>query len=230
MKHEFWATVSGSTRSEVESQVESVIAWGVKAIEFRVDMIPENHWDAIFGLQELSVPWWVAHFGTKEGSAGAQAAIAESVKSRADGLIFHSRYEAVEEAAEMCRQAGKKFATPYHYETPISEEDALKEFEWQERLRPTFRKIGVRAQTFDEALGLVAATRRTAAAGGTPVVSTVFGPQRWARVALPSAGSVITFIVAHQIRNRVDGDDQQFHLKDLEHLQEVRNLLPAKTH
>lgn len=230
MKHEFWATVSGNTKSNLESQIEDLVAWGVKAIEFRVDLMPENLWDFIFGLQEVKVPWWVAHFGTDGASEEARLTIQESVKSRATGVIFHSRYESAEEAAELCRQAGKKFIAPYHSQTPITEDQAMEEFGYQERLRPTFRKIGIRAHSYDEAAGIVSATRRAVAAGGSPIASAVFGTQRWARVALPFAGSVITFIVAHQVRNKFDGDDQQFHFKELEHLMAVKDLFPAKPH
>jgi hypothetical protein len=223
--HQVWATVSGTDQGDIIQQVDALIQWGVHSIEFRVDLIPEVLWDTVFGITNLSVPWWVAHFGVGKNADAAKVAIQETVRSQAEGGIMHSRCEYLSELIATCRNAGKLFAAPYHSQDPMTRDAALKEFAYQEGLRPTFRKIAVRAHTYAEAAAIVDAIHIASQDGGSPVVGAVFGPQRWARIALPQAGSAITFIIAHALRNEVGGDDQQLQLSDLDHLFAVKNLI-----
>jgi len=223
--HQVWATVSGTHRDDIRQQVDALIRWGVQSIEFRVDLIPEALWDFVFSFSELGVPWWIAHFGVGIDSDAAKAAIRETVKSQAEGGIFHSRCEYLSELIAICRNADKLFAAPYHSQESLSRDAAFREFEYQETLGPAFRKIAIRARTYAEAAALLEATYVASFSGGIPVVGAVFGTQRWARIALPHAGSAITFIVAHSVHNEVGGDDQQLQLADLEHLFAIKGLV-----
>ena len=223
--HQVWATISGADRDDIFRQIDALIRWGVDSIEFRVDLIPKNLWKAVFSISGLSIPWWIAHFGTGTESEPAAIAIRETVKSEAQGAIFHSRCERLNDLINLCKNANKPFAAPYHSQQPLTCEAALKEFEYQESLGPAFRKIAVRANSYAEAAAIVEATQKASSAGGSRVVGAVFGKQRWARIALPHAGSAITFIVAHAVQNEAGGDDQQLHLGDLEHLFAVNDLL-----
>ncbi|SLM49936.1 protein of unknown function [Nitrospira japonica] len=223
--HQVWATVSGRDRDDIMKQIDSLVCWGVRAIEFRVDLIPEALWDSILGIGSLPVPWWVAHFGTGKDADTAKTAIAETLRSDAEGAIFHSRCEHLSDLIAMCQKAGRPFAAPYHSQNPMTRNEAIREFEYQATLTPAFRKIAARARTYAEAAAIVDATHTASKAGGSPVVGAVFGPQRWARIALPHAGSAITFILAHAVENEVGGDDQQLHLGDIHHLSAVKDLL-----
>jgi 3-dehydroquinate dehydratase len=227
--HQFWATVSGTDRDEIAGQVDALVRWGVKAIEFRVDLIPESHWEAVLHELHSPVPWWVAHFGTGAGAASAQRAVLATAASEAQGAIFHSRCERLNELIEISRTAGKQFAAPYHSQEPLTLQGALEEFQYQEALAPMFRKIAVRALNYDDAAALLEATHRASRDGGRPAVGAVFGPQRWARIALPHAGSAITFVVARRVQNEVGSDDQQLQISELETLAKVRGIvdLPA---
>jgi 3-dehydroquinate dehydratase len=228
-RHQFWATVSGTDRDEIVSQVNTLARWGVQAMEFRVDLIPESLWGGVLNELHPPVPWWVAHFGTGADAAAARKAILATVASEAEGAIFHSRCEYLQELIDISRGAGKLFAAPYHSQEPLTLQGALEEFQYQESLAPAFRKIAVRALSYDDAAALVEATHRASRDGGRPAVGAVFGPQRWARIALPHAGSAITFVVARRVQNEVGGDDQQLQLSELETLAKVRGVvdLPA---
>ncbi|MFY9825430.1 MAG: type I 3-dehydroquinate dehydratase [Thermoanaerobaculia bacterium] len=228
-KHQFWATVSGTDRDEIASQVDALVRWGVEAIEFRVDLIPRNLWDSVLHERIPSVPWWVAHFGTGLDAQAAREAILATVASEAQGAIFHSRCEHLRELIDVSRRAGKLFAAPYHSQQPLTLEGALEEFAHQESLLPEFRKIAVRAMNFDDAAALLEATHRASRDGGSPAVGAIFGPQRWARVALPHAGSAITFVVARRVQNEVGSDDQQLQISEVDTLAKVRGIvdLPA---
>jgi 3-dehydroquinate dehydratase len=228
-RHQYWATVSGTDKDEIASQVHALVRWGVQAIEFRVDLIPEDLWDAVFHDLRPAVPWWVAHFGTGADAPAARKAILATVASKAQGAIFHSRSEHLKEFIEASRAAGKLFAAPYHSQEPLTLEGALEEFRYQESLAPVFRKIAVRAMSYDDAAALIEATHRASRDGGRPAVGAIFGPQRWARVALPHAGSAITFVVARRVQNEVGNDDQQLQIAELDLLAKVRGLvdLPA---
>jgi hypothetical protein len=223
--HQVWATVSGADRKDIMEQVDALTRWGVDSIEFRVDLIPEGLWDTVFGITGLRIPWWVAHFGVANDESAARIAIQRTAKSEAEGGIMHSRCENLRELIAMCRDAGKRFAAPYHSQQPMTREAALREFGFQEELCPAFRKIAIRAHAYEEAAAIVDATHLASQTGGTPVVGAVFGAQRWARIALPHAGSAITFIVARAVCNEVGGDDQQLSLADVDHLLAVNDLL-----
>jgi hypothetical protein len=224
-RHQLWATISGSTASDLESQVNAVIASGIEAVEYRLDLIPRGLWSFVLECPKPSVPWWVAHFGTGIHSRIAHEAISASLSSDATGVIFHSRCEGVDGLVQSCRSQGRQFAAPFHSQLPLTVDAAIDEFRYQESFRPTFRQIAVRAESFDDANALVQATRYASKDGGSPAVGAVFGPQRWARVALPHAGSAITFIVAHRVKNEIDGDDEQLQLSELHDLCKIRNLI-----
>ena len=223
--HQIWATVSGTDRKDLMEQIDALVRWGVDSIEFRVDLIPEVLWDTIFEITNLGVPWWVAHFGVGNDEGAARIAIQRTARSEATGGIIQSRSENLRELITICRDAGKRFAAPYHSQKPMTREAALAEFASQEDFCPAFRKIAVRAHSYEEAAAIVDATHLASQRGGTPVVGAIFGTQRWARIVLPHAGSAITFIVAHAVHNEVGGDDQQLSLADIDHLLSVNDLL-----
>lgn len=228
-RHQYWATVSGTDRAEITRQVAALESWGVEAIEFRVDLIPRALWESILHEQVPRVPWWIAHFGTGHDADEAREAIHATLRSDAAGAIFHSRCEHLDELMAASRTAGKPYAAPYHSQEPLTLEGALDEFRHQESLAPAFRKIAVRANNFEEASALLTATHRASRDGGRPAVGAVFGPQRWARVALPHAGSAITFVIARVVSNEVGGDDQQLQIFEMDHLSKVRGLVIARS-
>ena len=223
--HQIWATVSGTDRDQIAADVEAVVQWGVEAIEFRLDLVPPDLWKAVLVNLAPPIPWWVAHFGTGSGADAARSAVLATLESEAAGAIFHSRCEHLDELVERCRAAGADFAAPYHSQEPLTLEAALAEYAHQQSISPKFRKIAVRAKSFDDAYALLEATRRCSTDGGAPVVGAVFGQHRWARVAMPTVGSTITFIVARKVPNEVGGDDEQLQLAELEKLLGVRGLM-----
>jgi hypothetical protein len=229
-RHQVWATISGSDEATLAAQVDAVAGYGIRAVEYRLDLIPVELWPIVMRGPQAPVAWWVAHFGTGEQSSLAHDAAGEALGSNADGVIFHSRCDGVEALADACRAAGTAFAAPFHNQAPLTLDAALDEFAWQESLRPSFRKIAVRAHTYDDATALVEATHRASRDGGSPAVGAVFGPHRWARVALPHAGSAITFVVAHGVSNEVAGDDEQLQLSELDDLRRVGGLLTPEFH
>jgi hypothetical protein len=214
-KHSIWGTVSGTDLNEISRQTEALAQWGVEAIEYRVDLIPEALWDALLKGRGSSVPWWIAHFGTGSDAPAARRAIEATVASNADGAIFHSRCEQLDDLIRMCSDVDMPFAAPYHSQEPLTLQGVLDEYAFQVSLSPKFRKIAVRAHTYDDAAALIEGTRRASVDGGSPVVGAVFGPHRWARIALPYAGSAITFVVARQVVNEVGGNDQQLQIGEL---------------
>jgi len=218
--------VSGSRDDDLRDQVEALVRWGVHAIEFRLDLIPRDVWQWVFDLRAVPVEWWIAHFGIEEESGEARESTLQALHSEADGCIFHSHCNYVDELKRACLKNGKEFAAPYHSQHPLTLQEAVREFERQASLEPSFTKIAVRANTPADALALLGATGIASAAGGPPAVGAVFGPHRWARVAMPSAGSAITFVVAHRVSNEVGGDDEQLQLSELEALMKVRGILP----
>jgi hypothetical protein len=226
--HQIWATVSGTRKQDLQADIASLVRWGVAAIEFRMDLVPQNLWETVWRELAPPIPWWTAHFGTGVDADGARSATLQGLETGAEGAIFHSRCEHLHELVEACRSADKAFAAPFHSQEPLSVDAAISEFEHQESLSPSFRKIAVRARTFEDALAIVEATRLASQDGGTPVVGAVFGQQRWARIALPCAGSSITFMVARQVANEVGGDDEQLQLAELENLLNVRGLMPLR--
>ena len=126
----------------------------------------------------------------------------------------------------MCLSAGKLFSAPYHSQKPLTRVQILKEYNYQETFRPSFRKIAIRAKTALDAAAVVQATYETSMNGGSPVVGAVFGPERWARVALPNAGSAVTFLVANRVKNEVGGDDEQFQVNEFKRLIQIRGIFP----
>lgn len=223
--HQYWATVSGSTRNQIAVDIKLLEDWGISAIEFRLDLVPMELWDTVLTDLAPSVPWWVAHFGTGSEAEVAKKAILATTRSKADGGIFHSRCENIDELIKACRDAGKDYAAPFHSQEPLTFEGAMAEYAHQQSLSPAFRKIAVRPKSFGDAHALLEATRLCAKDGGAPVVGAVFGEHRWARLAMQTVGSTISFIVARKLPNEVGGDDEQLQLAELKHLLEVRGLM-----
>jgi 3-dehydroquinate dehydratase len=228
MEHEFWATVSGKTIEEVQSQQAATWKWGVVAVELRADLMSaESYAQALDRRSEWRGPTFVAHFGIGNQAEAAYRAAEQAIEAGADGAICHSRCELAKDIRRICKENGKHFAGAYHSQYPISASDAIREFERQEELDPLFRKIAARAESFEDALALLEATRHSSQDGGTPVVGAVFGKHRWARVAMPQAGSAISFVIAHQVSNEVGGDDEQLTIHDADLLQQIRSVYPT---
>jgi hypothetical protein len=227
-RHQIWATISGREREDLDRQVKAVAEWGIEAVEYRLDLIPADLWEFVLSGPRPRLSWWVAHFGTGQDSKLAHDAARATIASAADGVIFHSHCEGVGQLVQACRSAGKPFAAPFHGQEPLTLDAALEEFAFQQSLSPSFRKIAVRAHSYDEAAALVEATRRASRDGGNPAVGAVFGRQRWARIALPHAGSAITFVVAHRVKNEVEGDDEQLQLSELGDLCRVSGLMASE--
>jgi len=223
--HEFWGTVSGNSIEEITRQQEILWQWGVTAIEVRADLVPPDTYQVLLDKDEWVGRTCIAHFGIGVDSLVAQDVILQALRTDIAGCICHSRNESIEEISRAVTDAGKFFATAYHSQQPLTPRDALQEFEYQETLKPLFRKIAVRAYEFEDALAIIEATRLAFKNGGSPVVSAVFGTHRWARTALPSAGSAISFIVAHQVFNEEGGDDQQFCVDEVDFLNDAHILL-----
>ncbi len=226
--HEFWATVSGTDVEDIAQQQLAAWRWGVAAVEIRADLVPAPIYDEVLARRDWLGPTFIAHFGTGDEAGVAADSIKKALKAGAHGGICHSRCEALGEIRQMCLDEGKQFAAAYHSQLPMTLSEAIKEFEDQEANEPLFRKIAVRALSPEDAVVLIQATHRASLQGGTPVVGAVFGPHRWARVALPHAGSSISFLIAHQVCNEVDGDDEQMQLVEADHLQSVRGLYPLQ--
>lgn len=225
--HEYWATISGSSVGELLQQEESLDKWGVTAIEFRADLINFDAYHELLSSNRWKRPTFIAHFGVGKEADVARESLLEAVRSGVSGVICHSRCEHLEEILKRTRSAGKLFAAAYHSQEPMSFDDAINEFEFQGTLKPLFRKIACRAHNFGDALVLLQAVYVSYQKGGIPVVGAVFGQHRWARIAMPIAGSAITFLIAHQVRNEVDGDDEQLQIPELDELRGVRGILTA---
>ena len=230
--HEFWATVSGEPLAELLRQEAMAWQWGVTGIEFRADLIPEPVFNELLLENDRRGGWlgptFVAHFGTGAQAELAQQAIGWSLSTGVAGCICHSRCELIDEIQAACAAASRHFVAAYHSQQPMTAEEALAEFERQELRRPLFRKIAVRAYSVDDVLAVLHATRLAAQDGGSPVVAAVFGPHRWARVALPHAGSTISFLVTQQVQNEVGADDEQLQLAEVDQLQLVHGLYPLR--
>jgi 3-dehydroquinate dehydratase len=227
--HEFWGTVSGAVVDEIQEQVAALAEWGVSAIEIRLDLVPRDLWPAVLEIDRPSLTFCIAHFGLGESAREAADALEAAFHADVDGLICHSHYDDVPDVASECRRSGKLFAAAYHRQQPLTKEQALREFIAQEERSPSFAKIAVRAQTHLDVLALLQATVQAARSSKLPVVSAVFGPHRWARIALPHCGSAITFVVARHVQNEVGGDDEQFTLDEMRALQSVRRLIPIES-
>jgi len=228
MPHEFWATVSGRTTEEVLSQEVATWKWGVVAVELRADlMTDESYAQALEQRSAWNGPTFVAHFGTGHEAEAAYRACEQAIEAGAYGAICHSRCELARDIQRLCTASGRHYAGAYHSQYPISAADAIREFERQQELRPLFRKIAARAESFEDAMALLEATRYSSQDGGTPVVGAVFGRHRWARVAMPQAGSAISFLIAHQVPNEVGGDDEQLTINDADLLQQIRSVYPT---
>jgi 3-dehydroquinate dehydratase len=226
--HEFWATISGTDVDDIVQQQVAVWKWGVAAVEIRADLVPESIYDEVLARRERQGPTFIAHFGTGDEAEAAAEAITKALKAGADGGICHSRCEALGEIKQACLNVNKSFAAAYHSQLPMTLSAAIREFEEQEANNPLFRKIAVRAESPEDAIAIIQATHQVSLKGGTPVVGAVFGPHRWARVALPHAGSAISFLIAHRALNEVNGDDEQLQLAEADHLQSVRGLYPLQ--
>jgi Type I 3-dehydroquinase len=226
-RHQIWATISGSEKEDLVSQVKAVADWGIESIEYRLDLIPTDLWRFVLNGPRPRVSWWVAHFGTGDESKLAHDAAEATISSGADGVIFHSHCDGVDQLVRACRSAGKPFAAPFHSQEPLTRKEALEEFAYQQSLSPSFRKIAVRAHSYDDAASLIDATRQATLDGGCPVVGAIFGGQRWARIALPHAGSAITFVVAHRVKNEVQEDDEQLQLSELGDLCRVPRVMAS---
>jgi 3-dehydroquinate dehydratase len=227
LDHEFWATISGGDLDDLIRQQEDTWRWGVAAVELRADLIPVPIFDEVLARRNWRGPTFVAHFGTGSEADAAYEALSKSVAAGVHGLICHSRTEVLQDLRRLCNESGSSFASAYHSQTPMTLQEALTEFEEQEKHEPLFRKIAVRAMSINDAVAIVQATQFASQDGGTPVVGAIFGPQRWARVALPHAGSAISFLIAHRVNNEVGGDDEQLQLAEANHLQSVRALYPT---
>ncbi|MEU5633645.1 type I 3-dehydroquinate dehydratase [Streptomyces rishiriensis] len=227
--HEFWATISGSSLPDLRAQESMVWEWGVTAIEYRADLIPPAVYGELLRGNGRAGPAFVAHFGTGRDAESAREAIVKSFASDLAGCICHSRCELLDEIRGRCADTGRLFAAAYHSQLPMTATEAMREYEWQESLRPLFRKIAVRAKTVDDVVALLQATSRASQDGGSPVVGAIFGPHRWARVALPSAGSAVSFLLAAQATNEEGNDDEQLQLREVECLQMVRGLYPPRS-
>jgi 3-dehydroquinate dehydratase len=225
--HEYWATVSGGPLDYLERQEKALWDWGVTAIEFRADLIPVDAYAALLARGAWRGPTLVAHFGTGDDAEVARQAVVDAISAGVHGGICHSRCELVHEIRDECAREGRAFAAAYHSQAAVTEAEAMEEFERQQALDPLFRKIAVRANRMEDALAVVTATLKAAADGGSPIVAAIFGPQRWARIVLPHAGSSISFIVADRMRNEVGGDDEQLQLSEVSRLLDVRSLMPA---
>lgn len=224
--HEYWATVSGTSEEQLTSQQEAAWKWGVCAVEIRADLVPKESYKAVLQRGEWAGPTFVAHFGVADQAREALDSIERALEAGASGGICHSRCERVEEIRLLCRSAGAGFAAAYHSQEALTEEQAREEFIAQQQFQPLFRKIAVRAHRPEDAVALILATSSMAKSVGSPIVSAIFGPHRWARLALPRAGSSISFIVAERVANERGGDDEQLTLADVELLHEVRGLMP----
>jgi len=225
-RHEYWATISGSSLQDILQQEETVRQWGVTAVEFRADLIPPPIYSDLLARRAWSGPTFVAHFGVGVEAKIAHDAIVRAIDADVFGGICHSRCELAMEIRHACLDAGKQFAAAYHSQEPMTCAEALREFEQQEVFQPLFRKIAVRAHRFEDALAIVEATHEAAISGGSPVIGAVFGPHRWARVVLPHAGSSVSFILAHQVANEVGKDDEQLQVIEVNALQSIRGLFP----
>jgi 3-dehydroquinate dehydratase len=225
--HEYWATVSGHDLDDLLDQADSVLRWGCVAVEFRADLIPLDVYERLLDGGAPQYPAFVAHFGTGGEADTARNAVLRAVEAGYHGAICHSRCEALDEIVDACRAEGRPFAAAYHSQEPMSRTEAAEEFERQEETDPLFRKIAVRAHRFEDAVALLEATRDAASSGGSPVVGAIFGPHRWARVAMPHAGSTISFVLAHRAVNEQGGDDEQLVIDDVARLQAIGGLLPA---
>jgi 3-dehydroquinate dehydratase len=226
--HEFWATVSGRDIEDVANQQAAAWKWGVAAIELRADIMSDEAYEAALATHARQGPTLVAHFGTADETDAAVEAIRKGIDAGLDGGICHSRCEAIDEIRVMCRSANRLFASAYHSQQPITLADAIEEFARQQTYAPLFTKIAVRAETVEDAVAMIQATRRASEQPGAPVVGAIFGPHRWARIALPHAGSAISFLIAHRVANEVAGDDEQLQFKEADLLQRVRGVYPQK--
>lgn len=222
--HEFWATVSGDTLDDLLRQQEQAWSWGVSAIEIRADLVPDNVYRQVVARGDWHGPTFVAHFGTGGQAPIARDAVRRALDGGMTGGICHSRCELVDDIQQDCRTAGAEFAAAYHSQQPMTQSEAEQEFHVQAARAPKFCKIAVRAHRVVDALALIAATGNAAEAGGIPVVGAVFGPHRWARAAMPSVGSAITFLVARPVPNEVGGDDEQLTLAEADALRCIRGL------
>jgi 3-dehydroquinate dehydratase len=230
--HEFWATVSGGPLEELIRQETVTWRWGVAAIEFRADLISSPVFDELLAEKNRDGGWlaptFVAHFGTGAQSDDARRAINRALEAGVAGGICHSHCELIDEIQAACLAADRRFVAAYHSQQPMTADEAVAEFARQELRRPLLRKIAVRAYEAADVLALLQATQVAANDGGSPVVAAVFGPLRWARVALPHAGSAISFLVAGPATNEVGGDDEQLQLAEVDQIQTVRGLYPQR--
>jgi 3-dehydroquinate dehydratase len=223
--HEFWATISGSTLDDILQQQHSVWDWGVSTVEIRTDLVPRSLHEQVLNTV-VQAPTWVAHFGTGAEAGTARTALHEALAADTiDGIVCHSRLEGVQEMAAAAQSAGKGFVAAFHSQTPVTLDEALDEYEYQGTLNPLFRKIAARAHTVEEALTLLQATHRASKRGGIPVVGAVFGPQRWARIAMPAVGSTVTFVIAHPVPNEAGGDDEQLTIEEATAVCSVRRIV-----
>jgi 3-dehydroquinate dehydratase len=229
--HEFWATISSGSLAELLRQEAIAWQWGVSGIEFRADLIPDSVYCDLLAEKRSDgwvAPTFVAHFGTGEQDEIAKCAIERSLATQVAGAICHSRCERIDDIQAACVAANRHFAAAYHSQQPMTADEATAEFERQELRRPLFRKIAVRAYCAEDVLALLRATHIAARDGGSPVVGAVFGPHRWARLALPHVGSAISFLVTRQLPNEVGGDDEQLQLAEVDRIHLMRGLYPQQ--
>ncbi|MCG8469377.1 MAG: type I 3-dehydroquinate dehydratase [Gemmatimonadetes bacterium] len=224
-EHSFWATVSGSDLDDILAQQRALWDWGVSAIEIRTDLVPEYlHTDVLQSVERRG-PVYVAHFGTGADASDARQSLFQALETDGvDGIICHSWLDSAQEMRQAAAATDKQFAAACHSQTPLTLDELLREYDAQAAFEPLFRKIAARAFTVPQALALLEATHRAAQGGGSPIVGAVFGPHRWARVAMPSMGSAITFIIARPLRNEVGGDDEQLTIPEATLLIRVRGI------
>jgi 3-dehydroquinate dehydratase len=225
--HSIWGTASGRTLSELCEAESSLLDAGVEAVEIRADLLPGGVYDARLESSPVSGPTFIAHFGIEGDSILAAEELDKATRCPwVTGIICHSHHPEVEALADLAVRAGKAFACAYHSQLSLTSDEVSAEYSRQSQLGSLFLKIAIRPRSIQDCLSFIDSVNRSASTRAEPVVGAVFGPHRWARIAMIEAGSAITFVVAHQCPNEIGGDDEQFTVAELGLLKQVRSLVP----
>lgn len=215
-QQQVWGTIAGNNISEITTDYEALLRYGIDAIEFRADLMPQ----AVlveFLKRNFEVPVFIANFNLDQSVEDCFNEYAD----RSSGFLFHLNYPNRNKLIDFCTQNQKPFVAAYHSQQPLSYDDIIKKFKEQMTLNPFMLKVGIRAINFRDAIEMISATKFIAENYSYPVAGAVFGNERWARLALHRAGSNVTFVVARELKNEIGNDDKQFTFADFKQLTSI---------
>lgn len=212
-QQQVWATIAGSNISELNADYNALIEYGVDAVEFRADLMPQSVLIEYL-KRDFQVPVFIANFNLDQSVLDCFSQCVDYC----EGFLFHLEHPDKNEIVNFCNENKKFFVAAYHAQKPLQYQTIIEKYNEQAKLNPFMLKVGIRANSFSDAMEMISATKYIVENFQYPVAGAVFGEERWARLALHRAGSNVTFVVARELKNELGDDDKQFTFSDFKQL------------